>query len=635
MKQTGGGEVIDWWFLERPNADMNVETVLGEFFSTESTSVADSLVREFIQNSLDASNSSQPVKVAFRLGQLDPSQASRYTAGLPPHFKASDIEGMFKGVFEGTCRYLVAEDFETHGLRGDPGETFRDPQITYPSSNDFYYFVRSQGASEKSSKKLGTWGVGKFTYPMTSDINTLFAYTVRADASGPGGMGPLLIGQSFLRNHQIGSVKYKPHGWWSQLEGDPTNPLPMPFGPESEVLRQFEDDFTLNRQSEPGLAIVIPFIDRELNAAALLRSVLLNYSATILLEQLVVQVVDEDNNRLSLDAANVVSFARSFDPAVWKEIGPEIELLQWWATTGRTNPLTLGMPPIATQTSWLDRISDTEREIISASLQEGVPLVVRVPIHVQTQPGVKVAGIAAGTWSYADVILNSDEVSTSRITPSHYREGLRISAVKCTKPVGVRTITVVEDGPLARMVALSEGPAHTDWSSRSRNFAKKFKNGRDILGFVKDLGAGLVRHARSSDTEEAKNLAPDVFSPKKPRGERTTGNSPPTTPPVPTVPPAIRIDRRMGGFRVVAGPEANEGATVTLLMAYELGRGNAFRQWTKWDFEVTDLDINYSGLLMTFCADNQLVFTIENPNDLELEVLGFDRNRDVIVKAAL
>ena len=634
MDRTGGASMVDWWFLERPNADMNVETVLGEFFSTESTSVADSLVREFIQNSLDASNNSNPVTVRFRIGELSTTEADRYTRGLRPHFEASDVDRLFTGAFERKCRFLVAEDFNTHGLRGDPAETFRDPQESYSDSNDFYYFVRSQGASEKSSKKLGTWGVGKFTYPMSSDINSLFAYTIRESVSENGGSGPLLIGQSFLRNHKIGDTKYKPHGWWGSLEGDPSDPLPMPFGPDAAVLKQFEEDFSIDRRSEPGLAIIIPYIDTDLDSAALLRSALLNYSATILMNQLVVEVIGSDSAVVRLDSESVVEFGRNFDDAVWSEIGPEIELLDWWASSGRRDPITLSPPAIETQTSWAGRITEDERVKISESLQTGEPIVVRVPVHVEIQTGAKVAGVEQASWSYADVVLKAEEGSSSRIAPSHYREGLRISDVKCTKPVGVRAITIVEDGPLARMVALSEGPAHTDWSSRSRNFVKKFKNGRDILSFVKDLGAGIVRHARSSDSDEAKDLAKDIFTLKRPKSN-DAGDGPTPPPPPPPPPPVLRIQRRSGGFRVVNGPGAQIGATVTLRMAYEVGRGNPFKNWSKWDFEVTDLNINYSGLTMTYSAENKLTFTVEDAESFALEVLGFDHNRDVIVKVEL
>jgi len=629
--------MVEWLFLKQRKADINQETVIGEFFADESTDPANSLVREFIQNSLDASASDKPVEVSFRLGSLSKSTAETYIRGLEPHFKASDTEGLHADVFTGTCRYLVAEDFETHGLTGDPAETFRDPMTKHKDPNDFYYFVRSQGASEKSSKKLVTWGVGKFTYPMTSDINSLFALTVRSNAGAPGGAGPLLIGQSFLRNHSVGSVDYKPHGWWASLDGDPSDPLPMPFVSGSTELSEFEEDFEIDRNGRSGLTIVVPFVEDDLTAAALLRAVLLNYSATVLLRQLVITVTDETGSSVRIDADNVVDFGRSFDAGVWAEIGPEIELLDWWANGGAGSPIELLQPSVATQTKWDERLTDEQRASISEALQQSTPIVVRVPVHVALQRGVKIEGIAGPTWSYADVVLQSVEGSTTRIAPAHYREGLRIANVKSSKPVGVRAITIVEDGPLARMVSLSEGPAHTDWSSRSRNFVRKFIDGKNVLALVKDLGALLVRHARSTDSEEKVNLARDIFILKKPHidepeedeEEGEEGDIPPVQP------APVRIDPRAGGFTVALTKAAEVGQSVGVRVAYDIARGNAMKRWSPFDFEMGTLTIDYTGLSMSICADNFLEFTVVDLEAFHLDVTGFDLNRDLIIKAEI
>ena len=57
-----------WKFRTMGKGEMNTDPIESEFFSTEHLdSVADALVRESIQNSLDAGLPNQAVHVAFRL----------------------------------------------------------------------------------------------------------------------------------------------------------------------------------------------------------------------------------------------------------------------------------------------------------------------------------------------------------------------------------------------------------------------------------------------------------------------------------------------------------------------------------------------------------------------------------------
>jgi hypothetical protein len=59
-------QMPQWRFRAMQPGEMNVDPIEGEFFTTEALrSVTDALVRESIQNSLDASAGSDPVTVRF------------------------------------------------------------------------------------------------------------------------------------------------------------------------------------------------------------------------------------------------------------------------------------------------------------------------------------------------------------------------------------------------------------------------------------------------------------------------------------------------------------------------------------------------------------------------------------------
>src|SRR5262245_2510778 len=109
-----------WTFRNMSRAEINQDPVHNEFFGPEEGYTA-ALVRESIQNSLDARANAAPVSVTFRFGQVDIRSATfgscAFFSGLSPHLIAQEVY-----VPEGyeTIPFLAIEDFGTRGFRGDP-----------------------------------------------------------------------------------------------------------------------------------------------------------------------------------------------------------------------------------------------------------------------------------------------------------------------------------------------------------------------------------------------------------------------------------------------------------------------------------------------------------------------------------
>jgi len=105
--------------------EVHVDPVHDEFFKTQD--LADALVRESIQNSLDARipRSRAPVRVRFRFAAgphaLHPDAVREYFGGLEPHLLAvaKTIHTLLPRRDE-AMPYLLIEDFGTRGLTGDP-----------------------------------------------------------------------------------------------------------------------------------------------------------------------------------------------------------------------------------------------------------------------------------------------------------------------------------------------------------------------------------------------------------------------------------------------------------------------------------------------------------------------------------
>ncbi len=166
--------------------EINVDPIEGEFFNTEAIgSITDALVRESIQNSLDAAQGNEPVTVRFSFfSRPNPGYDAnvinnKYIDGLSPHLHAKhsglqDIPSSAENI-----NYLLIEDYGTRGLEGDVTQ-YDDLDDDF-KKNDFYYFWRNIGRTRKEATDLGRWGLGKTVFQAASRINSFFGITFRND----------------------------------------------------------------------------------------------------------------------------------------------------------------------------------------------------------------------------------------------------------------------------------------------------------------------------------------------------------------------------------------------------------------------------------------------------------------------
>lgn len=189
------------------------EPTAGAFFSSDATGGAGAaLVREGIQNSLDAKHPAASaeavlVRISFRTGADAPlwKDVGPWLRDARNHYRAVPRNGIHSDDLpqfadEEPCSLLVFEDFNTAGLRGDEQAPFPEEDPEEERRNHFFHFWRAEGRSEKPDDKLGSWGLGKDVYYRASRINTAFGLTIRA-GDEPGRV--LLMGQTILKLHTI------------------------------------------------------------------------------------------------------------------------------------------------------------------------------------------------------------------------------------------------------------------------------------------------------------------------------------------------------------------------------------------------------------------------------------------------
>ena len=156
-----------WYFRRKAPGEKIRNPIQGEFFATEAIEgPGEALVRESVQNSLDARAGNGPVSVRIRLATgpqaLPGSDVADLFGPAWPHYGASG-NGLHAAPRRGDpCPYLLIEDFGTRGLTGDPQQS--DPDPAPGSRNPFFLFFRAEGLSAKGGTDLGRWGIGKFVF---------------------------------------------------------------------------------------------------------------------------------------------------------------------------------------------------------------------------------------------------------------------------------------------------------------------------------------------------------------------------------------------------------------------------------------------------------------------------------------
>lgn len=140
---------LPWRFETRTPGAVQDDPAYEEFFIGASDSeyaagVVDSLIRESIQNAIDArvkrDDFSIRVTFAIKSGHFTTENSEYFFANLWPHVGAlEDVNAPT----EPMTRWLVYEDFGTHGLCGDPART-TDPPPGDESRQDFYWWVFSR-----------------------------------------------------------------------------------------------------------------------------------------------------------------------------------------------------------------------------------------------------------------------------------------------------------------------------------------------------------------------------------------------------------------------------------------------------------------------------------------------------------
>jgi hypothetical protein len=620
-----------WHFRVMARGEINQDPTQEDYFNTAALgNFSDALVRESIQNSLDAKirGSNEPVRV--RITFPDDSDlphtadAAPYLQNIWEHIGAADVVSDPPDPTE-KVSFLVFEDFGTRGLAGDP-ELSDDPEAGERA--DFYYFWRNIGRGKKEGEERGRWGLGKTMFPASSRIHAFFGLTIRQNDATP-----LLMGQSVLAIHHIGGEKHYPYGYFGNHAEDQFT-LPVS---DHNLTDDFSTIFSLSREDETGLSVVVPYPREQISSEDVLVSVVKHYFFPILSGDLVVEI-DAGGRLMKIDASSIDDIVTANFSDEDQIFSGTLALAKWFLSLPSENIVVAAQQQPNRSPSWGSELfTPGQIETLAEALDTMDPVCVRVPVYVKP-----VGEIA--TLSYFHVVLERDP-DLELPLDEFIRSGITISGVHSLRESGVRALVIAEDLPISTMLGDSENPSHTEWQDRSRNFVGKYSVGKSTLAFVKDAPRGFLRllNKRSEQIDDTalRHLFPDPTSAggKKTSAPGTTSKPgrkrrPRTPVNVESRPRIFMLSKVAGGFTATITEEGCKHLPmpIRVRMAYDVRKGNPYKRWAEADFDLRtepERIVLANGDIQS--VDGNRLEIIATAPGFRLQVTGFDANRDLIV----
>jgi hypothetical protein len=468
-----------WFFRKKSKGEVERDPGWDEYF-TSNRSTEESLVREAIQNSLDAhanseslESKSQPARVRIyysgKTKALKKSLYSKYLAEAKEHYLAEDCKiGMIP---DGDCPYVVIEDFNTTGLTGHIDWDYTNSKRKPP----YYRFLWSENQSEKGEGTRGRWGIGKVVFPIASKLRSFFAYSIR-EFDKP---REILCGKALLSYHTVNNTRYTADGWWGVKDSGEARPETS-----ADEIADFKKAFNISRTTESGLSVVVPYV-KEIDWLEIQRVLVENYMVSFIKGDLNVELENGDGEKVIFDSEHLAEI-ETFLQNLAKQDPEAKMLLQAFSMIceGLTAPMEFKLNLYDGECpDWQDQIFDDStiskiREQLDKMEDDGItgrPVTIIVPMRIAEK---KLKREKTGEFK---VVIRRSVGSSSR--PWFYRSGLYINRVRPNSIINFVSVVLI-DGVVSDMLNQAEPPSHSEWRMNTGDFKKIYKYPAQHIDFV-------------------------------------------------------------------------------------------------------------------------------------------------------
>ena len=559
------------------------------------------LIRESVQNSIDARlNEKGPTQLKIHEKEMEMKLFLPYFSSLQKHLKACNILEDFKG---DTLKFLIFEDFGTTGLMGNKKESF---------------LRMDNKRNDEGPNSGGSHGGGKKVFYMASKIKTIFVYSIFNNNQDN---ESYLEGRCALKTHSIENVNYREYG---DLALQDQNIAHLLFKRENQ---------------QTGLSIAIPFFDSEELSQEKIREAI--YSECYLP---VVQGL------LSVDA-----FGKTIDNnSILEHSDERLQLITDYQTSSK-HDVFINIPIGKYKQNGYKKIEQEYIDEIAGYLKKDDR---KCQIECEIEVLHRKDGKKPGRLT---LLIRESEEPDQEYKIDFWRHHLLISEARKnrSKSVGYIIIVIIDgkENPLAQLLRQLENVAHTTW--QYKNLSQKVKDGyghiADIVNLTTRLPGMIISGMSHADEELDKSFFSNYFSGKAlPKGPNLTPDRPDIS-----IPPS-------GGQEInIVRSNDNQSYTISLRkrtidaqhilaikLAYGISRGNAFKKYTKSDFDLTNIStkitegsISYKiteGSISYKITEGSISYNESNiircaikSNDFKLILSGFDVYRELVVDAKL
>ncbi|CAG1008916.1 hypothetical protein ANRL4_03955 [Anaerolineae bacterium] len=621
-----------WFFPPHQDGYLAQDPIQRSFFTVESIGgLEQALVREAIQNALDARSGNEPVLIRFALlNSVDPNDYAPFFGDLIPHLEAAADGVVEVPDFSSPMKFVIVEDFNTTGLEGDPEKNYI--QVPAPDQ-DFYYFWRNIGRTGKTESNRGRWGLGKTVFPAASTFQTFFGLTCRQSDGQR-----MLMGQSVLKHHTIGNTHYTPYGYFALTRANSQFALPIT---DSDPVDHFRETFKLMRKNKPGLSIVIPAPAQDMTIDSIKIACIQQYYYAIMVGDLYLLINDVNVKRDNLEEFTraLPDSIEGFDKAAFLRT---LSFVSWAINLEAEDYIQLGQPHEKSAPNWNDYLPENQLQTARERFEADGKVAFRVGMKVERKREKRQKQQIHTGW-FKVFIERDDQLKKPE---SHYlRNGIRLVDIKGHSLRGIRALVVIDDEKLSKMLGDAENPAHTEWQKDAPAF-KQFEHGPSSLSFVKNSLAVLAGKLTKAADAVEQDLLKDIFYLENPndgltaktsgiQGEKPdqgitdTGivNLPKRDQPI--------TSRKTANGIEISSSEISEHrvGTLHLRFAYEVVRGNPFQKYSPLDFSFDDLGMRIESENVEVAGQSANLLTVHVLGvPFRVRVTGFDGLRDVVMK---
>lgn len=584
-----------------------------EMFDRTDFPYTDTLVREAIQNSLDARlDENKPVIISFHfhIDKIGPRRA--FLQQLIEHRMATDLKipddwGSDK------INWLVVEDFHSTGLRGSLKKR----------KDDFWGYWLNFGVTNKSGTGRGGRGIGRVTFLIASQIQSVIGYTRRRKED----VKVAACGMAALRADEIDGKMRSTHAYLAPEACDDVYRLYDSPEFQNEMQRAFSfEGYDGEYRSGLGLAILYPHDDLKENR--ILAAAIEHFAPAIINNDLMIQVGQTTLNSVSIDEiAHDVAFnfhdSKFRDAAINEDVSKYLSFIRQAAKQQKL-ACTIELP--SPNANILQKWGEENQGLVEYLREKIKSAPVTLDIVFPLNRNGKAEKV--NLWSVVGVCP-----SGRKPINKFFRRGMCLPDVKDKSTGALDIVTLVQrDGQLSTYLNFCEGKAHLDLLE-SNEVRQKLRDG----GF--DDGYKIKRLVKNLPVELRKLLMADISEPNprifekyfaKPK-KMTNGEDTPVHPIPPNPDSMNEFDVKKikeDGICIIAKSEfADWPVTATITLAY--ANGSHRPSWSPHDFRLEDLKI--SAVNCDLQTNENIVTATKCGEQSKIWISGFDRNREIDV----